>query len=703
MKIRKRSMSLGSIGCLVGAVAGGCSGAEPLTSSEPLTNRGPLESVSAAAPVCQQRRPPVEGVVMTQYQLPPVLDPEVTAGFVRPVDTELWAALYRPATLSAGKKYPLIALVHGAHNSCRTLDANGCETDAGIGEESDEYADGGVCPQGSTRLPNHLGYDYLADELVRRGYYVLSLNSSRNTARLAAVDRIAVRGRLLLRHLERLARWDRQPETLSHDVDEAIAGDHRPDIPADIREDMQQALPTSFKGQIDFTQIGLMGHSQGGEAVRLAYHEFRADGSPWPERILGADEARRLSSAGETPFRGIFEIGPTDRQSERELNGDGTRWAVLVPGCDTDVRDWPGLQVFQRMLTDANVKKEHTPAFKAFYLVYGANHEAYNSEWSFKLTRDDNPRAREICWSSQYPYGNQKPIYGIRKDGVLQTALQQRTAVDAVVPFFVANVGADRSVDDKQGNRLFDPQYGQELLRDQLRVNLEWGPGSTATPNPDDPGGAYRVHRGYHTGGDANASLALCDFVRDPERSYEASGVAVSVAAEEAVDLEMPWADPPNGPWRCVQDSADDEYYPGEKEVSFFQANLATDGRGSGDLSRHQFLDFRVALQNPYDCAQDFVTHNFFTIRLVGRDGRLSQRVRSDRRQCGSQRSCSGYVDLVPPPRNDSVLQTARIPLAEFKDVDLTSIAGVRFEFTDRTIQRLSFANIRATQDASKR
>ena len=37
--------------------------------------------------------------------------------------------------------------------------------------------------------------------------------------------------------------------------------------------------------RIDFSHVGLMGHSRGGEGMRAAYEQYREPGSPWPARI----------------------------------------------------------------------------------------------------------------------------------------------------------------------------------------------------------------------------------------------------------------------------------------------------------------------------------------------------------------------------------------------------------------------------------
>src|SRR5207237_6895181 len=128
------------------------------------------------------------------------------------------------------------------------------------------------CPDRYNVIPNHLGYEYLAQPLASWGYIVVSINANRGVTAAPGVagDRglNLRRGRLVLRHLKQLG-------GLSNDSTSPL-----------------------FQ-RIAYSHIGLMGHSRGGEGMRASYEQFRAAGSPWPGRIG-------------TPitFDCIFEIGP---------------------------------------------------------------------------------------------------------------------------------------------------------------------------------------------------------------------------------------------------------------------------------------------------------------------------------------------------------------------------------------------------------
>src|SRR6185369_14457442 len=231
--------------------------------------------------------PPVGAATVTEYKFPAAVDSMVSPDYA----VELWASFHRPATLTAGRRYPLVVFMHGNHPTCGT----------GVNPRRDDrndYATTGACPANYVVVPSHRGYDYIAQDLAARGYFVVSMNTNRgiNAGTGTADDGFVIgpRGRLLLRHLERLARWDAGSEA----------------TPA--------SLGISLAGRIDFAQVGLMGHSRGGEGVRFAYNEYRRAGSPWPPLI-----------ASPVTFRGVFEIGPTDELvAGQAVNATGTAWNV---------------------------------------------------------------------------------------------------------------------------------------------------------------------------------------------------------------------------------------------------------------------------------------------------------------------------------------------------------------------------------------
>ena len=329
-------------------------------------------------------------VIHGEYKLPA----RIYSSVASEVKTELWAHVWRPRPRGP---YPLVVFLHGNHPTCGRYDS---ELGVRIDDRVD-YTTTGECPSGYVVTPNHLGYAYLAGTLASYGYVVVSINANRgvNGAKPETDDYglNLRRGRLVLRHLQELATWN------------AEGG-----APA--------SLGFQLKGFIDFTQVGLMGHSRGGEGMRAAVAQFNDPDSLWPKRIPGLK------------FRSLFEIGPVDGQTSRTLNPVGLVWNVLLPGCDGDVADLEGMRPFDRMLQDT---AEPESLSKSTFQVFGANHNFYNTQWQI---------------SDAMGCIGQTPIFPQLKG----SASQRRTALRSLVPFFRSNLG----LAPVQGlARRFDPSF----------------------------------------------------------------------------------------------------------------------------------------------------------------------------------------------------------------------------------------------------
>src|SRR5262245_25181117 len=160
-----------------------------------------------AAPLMAQTAPDATllsggPITVSEYKLPAVVDPVVSSALA----TELWARVYRPASLGSSS-HALLVFLHGNHATCGRL--------AGPAEHFDinvQYTFTGTCPAGFIPVPSHAGYSYLAERLASLGYIVVSINANRgvNAAPGVPGDRglNLRRGRLVLRHLQQLSRWD---------------------------------------------------------------------------------------------------------------------------------------------------------------------------------------------------------------------------------------------------------------------------------------------------------------------------------------------------------------------------------------------------------------------------------------------------------------------------------------------------------------
>jgi hypothetical protein len=543
--------------------------------------------------------PTTTATTAVEYKIDAMVHQDVVSDRV----TELWAVMHRPSTLAAGTRYPLLLFLHGQHETC------GKGSNPRI-DDNDEYATTGNCTSPYQPVPNHRGYDYIASELASRGYIVVSINANRGiNSQLDTPPNdpsfILARGRLVLKHLQYLSEWDRGV----------------------------RAIPTglgNLLGRIDFSHVGLMGHSRGGEGMRAAYEQYRDAGSIWPGRIV-------------TPlnFRGIFEIGSTDGPTEgqlgqRTLNALNTKWVGLYPMCDADNPHLPSVATYDRMLRTFN---EGSPAFKATYGVWGANHNFYNTEWQESDAFDCR--------------GNHRPMFLPPQPGVTGSAEQRQSGFYPMLAFFTANVGP---ATNPALNNVFDPK----------------------TPLVSE----LPIQRGYTPGANTSHSRQLEDFLGVTGRSTfglsnGASNISISHQLLTPNNGVATYHDRSHRAALISWSSAGSNTY--------FQTNFAASGSGF-NLTSYQMLDIRL---DRTELNSEPLTS--FEVALVTSNNTLSNRVWID-----------GYGLLRGPVEGwadgfHRLLQTNRIPLSAF-GVSLGSIRGVRLIFSGTPSGSIWVANIRASR-----
>jgi hypothetical protein len=419
-----------------------------------------------------------------EYRLPAGIDADIMTDRA----TEVWAQVYRPANLALGEKHPLVIFLHGNHGTC------GRGTNPRI-DDSVQYTMQGTCPAGYVVTPNHLGYAYTAERLASWGYVVVSINANRGITAGGGVAGDGglnlARGRLVLKHLQLLSQWNTEPGS----------------TPATLGVDLA--------GTLDFGNVGMMGHSRGGEGVRAAYTQYKDEGSPWPARIREP-----------LTVKGIFEIGPVDGQTGRTLNALGTAWNVILPMCDGDVSNLQGMKPFDRMLA---LNNETAGTAKGMFAVWGANHNYYNTEWQ----QSDSFGCRGA---------NHTPLF---QTGTVGSQKQMSTGLYSMMGFFRAHVGTRAQL---AFDRLFDPQFG-------LPTDLE---------------PVTHIGRAYADAANTSRSIVLESFTGTPGTSLSgqptvAQNVTVThggvpehdallraanikwTAASAETFLQIPWAAPNDG------------------------------------------------------------------------------------------------------------------------------------------------------------
>jgi len=522
-----------------------------------------------------------------EYRFPASVDPDILGDRM----TELWARVYRPADLSNGP-YPVIVMLHGNHSTC------GTGIDPRVDNNS-QYTTTGTCPTNYVVVPSHMGYAYLADKLASWGYIVVSINADRGINAGQGVPGDAglnlARGRLILKHIQRLSEWNNNPGT----------------TPASLGVDLF--------GKLDFNSVGLFGHSRGGEGIRAAYNLYRDSGSPWPGRIPDP-----------VNFEGLFEIGAVDGQTSRTLNADSTAWNQILPMCDGDVSDLEGVKPFDRMM---NID-EGNPTQKSTYLVWGANHNFFNTEWQ----QSDSPG----CTGT----GN-TPLF--TTSGDIGSATQRRTAEASALAFFRGNVGPNA---DPTFNENFNPQYDL--------------PGVVAT--------VTRVDREYT---DSPSTFVTTSF----ENFTRTTGTNEYGFPNDANDITITHGSVPN---HDNTQRAGVISWTASAANPYFQTNWSAPGTGR-DISNYATLDIRLSRQNS---ALNPVGPTDFDVQLVSGDGNVSYPV--------SLSSVADLRGPVGSPNGGlhSILQTARFSLSDFCCVDKTNIRGVRLVFDQNNQGAIYVANM---------
>ncbi len=462
-------------------------------------------------------------VTEAEYRFEAGVDPDVLAD----VPTEVWAAVYRPASLG-GKPRPLILFLHGNHATCgqgaNPRQDDGCE-----------YTDTGTCPDGSVVVPNHLGYAYLAKNLASWGYVVASINANRGiTCGSGNDDDFGLnlaRGRLVLKHLRMWSEWSRSGGA-----------------PASLG-----VGNAGFVGRIDMGSVGLMGHSRGGEGVRAALNLFNDAGSAWPRVIP------RLQ------IKAIFEIGAVDGQTSRVLDADGVAWNQLLPMCDGDVSGLEGRYPYERMLMK---KGERPEAQKSLQMVWGANHNFFNTEWQ----ESDSDSCYELT-----------AIFPAAPGSVEQ----QRVALASLPAFFRGQLGTPQ---EASFNQVFNPLI----------------------PLPKVLSATTRVERDFSVSPSFEESHSLEEF--DRAKGISSAGLPHVLRNLTTMHLSLP------GGGRAAKL----EWKSSPKGASFETAWAA--GRLGRDFGEYRVLEFRVGRTTNMGAS---APPTVFSVELIDASGNASKAVRT--------------------------------------------------------------------------
>jgi hypothetical protein len=555
------------------------------------------------------------------------------------VQTEILGTMYYPSPMPAGS-LKVIVMLHGRNHACvQDLPTPGLPA---LEYNEDAHAGGyshtGSCPANYHLRRSDKGFEYLANELAAKNYFVVAISNELGFNLGGSPQNsfyIEARGKLVLKTLQYLKEWDN-----------GTRGE-----PA--------GLP-SLDGKLDLGHVGLIGHSRGGEGVRSALYQYNQS-TTWQNTLPGLN------------VQGVFEIGST---SEGVTTSQGTvidqetpgvPWALLMGTCDTNafatnasaMVATTGMRVFDRSITSSS------PAFRAQYIVAGANHNFYNTAWQWS----DVEYASENPFPSNAKICKPSPLYP--SNGLWGSARQRQTAINAVLHFVQAYVG---NSPDLTQLAMFDP----------------------VTPAPAD----LWVSRSYRP---ANyTSQVISDFLNTLNLTI--SGLTVKAdggddITDRTVDQGSTNHDSALGSgsfkWDNISGSnayADEPFIYGWDftPYSYFEFRVEREANDaySGDL------DFNVRLMD----VVNNVVHQSPSIPVS------AYLVNGDhtgiRRPGGIQ-----YTDdiLGTTICNVAPFQTVRMPLSAFTGIDKTKIRGYKFLFnrassTGGTTGKVYITNVRATK-----
>ena len=529
------------------------------------------------------------------------------------------AHVYYPQTLTG--TYPVIIFLHGNHGTCGTPDPN-LPGDP-RNDDSSDYTGTGTCPSGYIESPSYLGYDYMAFRLASYGYIVASIDANRGITAGPGLPGdgglIKARGIMVLRHLQHLSTWNRHGGT-----------------PAGVGVELQ--------GHLDFSNTGMMGHSRGGDGVRAAYNDYIMTGSIWPGMI-------------EDPitFKGVFEIAPVDFLGN---NSKGVAWNIIAGLCDGDVSDIQGIHPYDR---DILPPFERNQTQKSSIMIWGANHNFFNSQWQISDATSLSPPYPADCIGA-----GQTPIFPVSPG----SPQQRLTTMTSLMAFFRGNVGSGA---DQTFNRNFNPWWGiPATVTDEGGVMQ---PYPTRADRGFTPPVAIKVFEDF-TGQTGTSSYGFPN---------DASNITI-------VHGTVPNHDPSLRAGRISWTTAG--------PATYFQTNWTAVGTGRF-LTGYTTLELRVSRQssslNP-TTPTDFSISLQTPVRITTGSVKLSRYIDPNFvGQPGNQSYLQGPVGSTDGGLHP-ILQTVRIPLRDFPGFAAvlgTLVHGIRLTFDQTASGAIYVANIR--------
>ncbi|MFD4318717.1 alpha/beta hydrolase [Streptomyces sp. NPDC058548] len=334
------------------------------------------------------------------YRLPGTGEPVEIAGTV-----------HYPTDLGTTPR-PLVVQLHGWHETCADRAAAEARSAAERAQDWEAFAAASVklfswpCAPGIRPIANDRGYDYLGEQLARRGFIVVSIRANGiNAASVWGDENASTRADLINKHL---ALW----QQLSASGRGGLVGAFR---------DAATGMPrrVDFRHHVDLNKVGTMGHSRGGAGV--TWQAADRHKGRWPTGVK---------------VRAVLALAPAYNVMTEDMTAyeiTRTPLAVLRGTCDGQV----GREAFS-FAADATARS--TAGFHQ-RAIPGANHNYFNTEWS--------PESGEVAARDDAGHDADRPGQCTEPGGSayapqLTEAAQRRVGAAYVEAFFRRYLTDDR-------------------------------------------------------------------------------------------------------------------------------------------------------------------------------------------------------------------------------------------------------------------
>ena len=496
---------------------------------------------------------------------------------------EMRAAVFLP--VGAAGERPVVVFLHGRHTSC----AGGTRNPAAW-----------PCNPDQVDVESYLGYNDAAEILASQGYAVVSISANAINAldgSLADDTGAAARAQLVLDHLQLLR--------------QANAG-------------ASVGLSPSLVGKLDLDDVGLMGHSRGGEGIMRA-------------ALLNNELAEPFG------IKGLLPLAPTDYT---RMTVPGIPTATVLPYCDGDVED----QMGQKYIDDSR-HAYGDDVLRSSVLVMGGNHNFFNTAW----TPGKYPVATSDDWSIM-DRNQTDPTCGENAPTRLSADEQYAFGNAYIAGFFRLTLGGD-----EQFLPMFDGSDAKPASAGRADVRV-----SATLPS--------------------SARLDVNNFDQ-PDTSVQVTGAGSYAVCESLSPVDVPgvlpycitqleFAQAPD--WSTTGSNGKANSVPSTTAMHFTYRTPVRDSDpagelrvpvpgGSVDASGYESLSFRVSPDDTVSGSTDL------TVTLLDGTGGTASVTASE---------FGDALTVLPGssnPLRKALLQQIAVPMSAFDGVDLADVRQVRF------------------------